>query len=261
MTREELSELIDVPPELRTEDEAAIVAAAIAEDPEMGRLDKEMTLAMTAFSAAAAPDVSPHLASRLNERLAAENPSVKASPSFTKRLVEFFSTPWVLGPVVAMAALLLIVLPSSETSTTRTRGVGSAPLSVGLQIAVERAGGGLDAAGVGSLQSGDGLIFRIPFEGAARVLLLEEAPDGDVEVIVDEVVSQGVSPLRILDAQGQELAWTPEGGPGQWRYQAIAYTNSAMEKAPTAFHKHVDRDDIAVSESVVVTLLPAAQAP
>lgn len=263
MERDDILQLIDRPAELRSLEDMRALAAAVATDGSLGRVEAALEGALSAYRGALDPEVPGDLLDRLATRLAqqARPRPAAAEVGLLDRLAAALRARWLWLPVAALGALALVLLtpPAADAPGDPSAGVrfkGAAAGQVGLSLAIQREGGGVEAARSGAtLRPGDALIFRAPVRGEGRLILLERAPGGAVTAIAQREVSGGEQEIRLTAPSGQELAWTPDGPPGIWTYRAVLVPEAA-DPSPGAPAELWEQPGGAASAPISVELSP-----
>ena len=223
---------LDIPPELRGDEEARAARAALEGDPRAAAEADAFEADLAALRGAFTDEPSGSFMARLMataeaERHAARGPA--PAPGLWERLRGALSPRW-LAPalVVAAVAVFFIGRGPDPDAPVRTKGAGGGPwvTALDLQVSVEpedpaeRIHPASDRMGIGE---GDGLLFRIIVEGGGAVALIERDPAHHLKVLSrwdDPRGDEAPRALAVTDAEGDVLRYVPDGPAGEYTYLA-----------------------------------------
>ncbi|MFM7199608.1 MAG: hypothetical protein ACKO6N_02355 [Myxococcota bacterium] len=135
-------------------------------------------------------------------------------------------------PLAALSAmlLLLLVMPGQKSSLSlddnlRTRGQEKVPMELLMEAVAELPDGALQPVKTGGmLPEQAGLVFQFQAAGGRKLTLVEQTPDGQVNLLLTREPLEGSTRLEtvhILDESGRALKYTPDHGPGTYTFFGV----------------------------------------
>lgn len=135
-------------------------------------------------------------------------------------------------PLVALSAmlLLLLVMPGQKSSPSgdenlRTRGQEKVPMELLMEAVAELPDGSLKPVKTGViLPEQAGLVFQFQAAGGRQLTLVEQTPEGQVNLLLTRESLEGstrLETIHILDESGRALKYTPDHGPGTYIFFGV----------------------------------------
>jgi len=178
---------------------------------------------------------------------------------------------WRWAPVVALAGMVVVLMPEEVTRTKGVKGGGQIDVDLQMMVEHEAPDGRIDVVPAlpGDVVSPqDGLLFRFDLRAGKYLLLMERSPEHHLRTLFERSKRSGFETtgevLELESPEGQRMRYVPEGPPGRYVYVAVLseepfedgpetldllwerYVNRELDELGTLHSAGLDLDSVSV---------------